>query len=78
MESGVVAVGTTAHKVCAPVKRNNLPPPFSEAAKALLSSPLPPQLVVDFKGLDNHQKNTRNRNTISEIINEIVTFYRNW
>ena len=36
------------HKVCL-VKRNNLPPPFSEAAKALLSSPLPPQLVVDFK-----------------------------
>lgn len=24
--------------------------PFSEAAKALLSSPLPPELVVDFKG----------------------------
>ena len=35
------------HKVCL-VKRNNLPP-FSEAAKALLSAPLPPQLVVDFK-----------------------------
>ena len=35
------------HKLCL-TKRNMSP--FAEAAKALLSSPLPPELVVDFKG----------------------------
>lgn len=39
----------TAHKPCLAAKRP-LMAPYSEAAKALLSSPLPPELVVDFKG----------------------------
>lgn len=30
--------------------RLDLTAPFSDAAKSLLSSPLPPELVVDFKG----------------------------
>lgn len=42
----------TAHKPCLAAKRP-LMAPYSEAAKALLSSPLPPELVVDFKG-DKH------------------------
>lgn len=38
----------TAHKPC--LAKRPLMAPYSEAAKALLSSPLPPELVVDFKG----------------------------
>ena len=43
----------TAHKPCLAAKRP-LMAPYSEAAKALLSSPLPPELVVDFKGEYKH------------------------
>lgn len=41
--------GSTAHKSC--LAKRPLMAPYSEAAKALLSSPLPPELVVDFKGI---------------------------
>lgn len=37
------------HKPC--ISKRSRVAPLSEAAKALLSSPLPPELVVDFKGM---------------------------
>lgn len=48
--------------------------PFSDAAKALLSSPLPPELVVDFKGkYKMTQGNTRKRHTLGVVTTTSVS-----